>query len=215
MHRVFKQFRDIAMATSLAMVACQAGAAVTVGGFTFADDAFADVLISSSGTFQTSGGSLASVLTDIDAATYAGSLTEGAFVELGFTDNALVNGTGVDLVLFELGVPAGLFVSLTVDGLANPQQRLFVISADTTFDAGGFNLNAAEIDLDFLGVAPGASLTSIAIRLDYTGDGDLLPPALSLVGALNSESNAAPEPTTLALLGLGLAGLASVRRRKH
>lgn len=102
-----------ALAAGIGVAAApDARAAVTIGGLIFDDNAFADVLIRSSGTFSTAGGTLAQALTDIDAGTSAFSFTQGAFVELGFTDNVVVNGPGADLALFELGFDDTVTVSI-------------------------------------------------------------------------------------------------------
>lgn len=202
-----KQFLGSVAVASLLITATPVTAGTMIGGYTFDDNAFADTLISSSGSYSTSGGSLASVLTDTNAGTWAGSLTPNAYVELGFTDNWLVNGAGADLVLFELGIPSIFKVSITIGGTT-----LSYASQDTGFDAGGYNLNAAEINLDDFGVASGASLSSIAVRMD---DGSNTRPSLSLVGALNSRAVDAtvPEPASLVLIGLGFAALRLSRRK--
>lgn len=199
--------RTLAAAAAIAALA-PATAATVVGGYTFDDNAFADTLISSSGAFTTAGGSLVSVLTDTDAGTYAFSRDLGAYVELGFTDNTLVNGTGADLVLFELGVPSIFKLSLTINGITRSYASAFTGST-----AGGFNLNAAAIDLDDFGMPVGASLGSIVIGMD---DDSNTAPSLSLVGALNSgrPGSQVPTPGTLALAGLALLGLGATARRR-
>lgn len=49
------------LALALAGASVNANAAITFGGYTFADNAFADALYYSSGSYTTSGGSLATV----------------------------------------------------------------------------------------------------------------------------------------------------------
>lgn len=85
------------------LAASAASASVSVGGFTFDNNAFVDSLLSSSGSYTVSGGTLSSVLTDTDVGTFAFSFDPGAFLNLGFTDNVAINGAGNDIVLFELG----------------------------------------------------------------------------------------------------------------
>lgn len=182
-----------------------ANAAVSVGGFSFDDDAFVDVLNSSAGNYATTGGALADVVTDVDASTFAFSFDQGAFLDLGFTDNVAINGAGNDIVLFELGVPDRWLV--TINGISSQ-----CLSAGTGFSAGGFNLNACGLDLSAFGIANGGSVSSL--RLSFFDDGTTV--STALVGALNSDSvgGAIPEPATWAMLiaGFGLVGV-SMRRR--
>ena len=192
----------------LALTGISANAATMVGGITFDDNAFADSLISSAGSYDTSGGTLAEVLTDVDAGTWAFSRDRGAYVELGFTDNFLVNGAGADLALFELGTADAMEVLITIGGTKIAYQPVY-----TGESAGGYNLNLAQVDLDDFGVGAGVLLSSIVIELDL---GTTYVPSLSLVGAINSSSGAAPvpEPSTFLLLGGGLVGLVAWRKKR-
>jgi hypothetical protein len=191
----------------LSLGAGSARADIVVGGISFADNAFADVLLNSSGSFTISGApNLEAAITGSDVNSYAFSFSPGAFVELGFTDNVLVNGLGADLAIFELGVPDTVAVTIGATTLS-------YLTVFTGFSAGGFDLNVALINLDDFGVAPGATLTSNVIGLDIQGSGTV--PSLAAVGALNSANAEVPEPASLALWSiLGTAGIAAWRRKR-
>ena len=179
--------------------------ATTIAGYDFVENAFADNLISFYGDYTTYGGDLAGVLTDSDPATYAYSYTEGAYVELGFTDNLLVNGTGADLALFDLGALPGTF-KLTLEGTT-----IEYLTSYTNYAAGSYHLNVALVDLDDFGLGDNAQIGAVLIGMDYY-DPPVPVPTLSLVGALNSAP--IPEPATILLVASGLVGLAAFRRKK-
>mgnify|MGYP001179632912 FL=1 len=192
------------LALALAGASVNANAAITFGGYTFADNAFADALYYSSGSYTTSGGSLATVLTDKDPGTYAYSFDAGANVLLGFTDNDVLNGTGADLAIFELGVPD------TVKVTFGTQTQSF-LTTYTGFSAGGFDLNVALIDFSTFGIASGANLPYVSIGLDTPGNTTV--PSLSLVGAFHVTAVPEPESYSMMLAGLGLIGFMAARRR--
>lgn len=191
------------VAAALAAASMSASATTTVGGIAFEDNAFADALYYSFGDYTTSGGSVASVLTDKDPGTYAFSFTPGANVLLGFTDNNVYNGAGYDLAIFELGVPDTFKVTFG-------NQTKSYTSAGTGFSAGGYALNVAFVDFSDFGIADGANLTYQSITLD-TNIGTV--PSLSLVGALHT-SLPVPEPETYGMMLSGLALMGLVARRR-
>ena len=165
-----------------------------------------DTLISASGLFETTAEDIESVLVDNDPRTFAFSRSPGAYVELGFTDNTVVNGPGPDLALFELGFPNSLEVSLTIGGIT--QEYLAI---DTGFDAAGFNLNVALVDLDDFGLGPNEFINRAVIGLSLISEEFV--PSLAVVAALNNGPSGEPIPqlpdagSTLALLGLSASFL--------
>jgi hypothetical protein len=129
-------------------------------------------------------------------------------VRLGFTDNALVNGSGDDLAIFEVDIADSFLVSLTVGG----ETRTYA-STYTGQNSSGFKINVAMVNLDDFGVAPGTVLDSVVIGLSLVTGGDNPgTPSLSLVGAINSAS--IPDgASTLTLAGISALALVGLSRR--
>ena len=105
------------------------------------------------------------------------------------------------------------FLHLYHTAFSPTSQFVNVIAADD--DSGpGANAQLTTIDLmegvDYFAVSSGFSNSDFgAFELKIEGSGD----STAILGSVNGRSDV-PEPGSLALLGLGLMGLAAVRRRK-
>jgi PEP-CTERM motif len=207
-------FKRAIAAALLAVAGGASASTLEIGGLSLDSLGFADTLISSSGSFITSGASLAKSLTDHDLATWVQSSTPGAQVVLGFTDNRLVNGPGDDLALFEVGHEAYEYSQEGFDSLwvsFNGQRRLY-FTTETTTTVDDHNVNMTRIDLSHFGLAEGVQLDRVEIGLDYVTRDSL--PQLQLVAAMHSVAAPVPEPASALMLLAGGGLLAIARRRR-
>jgi hypothetical protein len=135
-------------------------------------------------------------------------------VQLGFTDNVVVNGVGNDLAIFELGIPDQFAVSLTIDGVSH-----IYSSVDTGYlvgtTASNTKLAVALVNLDDFGLSAGEIIDSVVLGMDIRTNGHV--PTLAAVGALShADATCVPEPVSLAIWSL-LGGCCLVfawRKRK-
>ena len=194
--------------SAAAVAAGPANASIMVAGYTFDDDAFADSA-SGTGFFNTSTGDLVADLTDVDVNTYALSGTVGWNVELSFLDNVAFNGSGVDIVLFELGEVLDGW-KVTINGITLD----YAPSVFTGFFGTVYQINSVGLDLSDFGVAAGQTVSSLRLSEPANPIGSV---STSLVGALNSRSvGTVPEPAawTMMITGFGFVGAALRRRRE-
>jgi hypothetical protein len=186
--------------------------ALTVGGYTFEDYAFATKLKSYNGNFSTTDGySLSDALTDKNEVTYATLAppkVSEAYVVLEFNSCNIVNGPDADIVLFEL---AGLSMfKLKLNDVDKVYTTKYMKTVYTEYYSTGIDLNAVAIDLSDFGIASGALLNSLWIGMDIGGPGNLLP-SLTLAGALNCVH--LPVPPSGWLFAPVLGVLMGIKRR--
>ncbi len=165
-------------------------AATIVAGMTLEDSAFADQVLTSSGTWTIYGGSFSAAVTGSDVTTsyYVTSSSATAYADLLFTDNLIQNRTGADLAVFELsGVGSagqlGCAVTLTINGVKKTYSPVWAQN----------DVYIAKINLDDFGVAANATISQIRIW------GSTAHPDYAAFAAINNVN--LPEPSSICLLG--------------
>ena len=187
--------------------------ALSVAGYTFDDEAFADYLYSASGNPATFtygvGFNYSPTFAEIETSVIGDDLINLAILDsndtltLGFSDNLIVNGVGTDFVIFEMNAVEGGYVDVQLLGLSQAYYSVWT-GYDNGFGTGG-NINAVEVDLSNFGLAMWDTVDLISVTGMTNFD-------LAAIGALNSQS--IPDPSVVFLLGSAcLIGFAGARRK--
>ena len=123
---------------------------------------------------------------------------------------------GFDIEQFTVFFDLGLYSDLLVEGSPLDWDGLEV-QPDPELPDDGF---ADWLALGF-GIAPGSSLSGFSVAFTWLGQGtpgaqrfDIIDP-ISFEALRSGVTTPVPEPGTLGLLGLGMAGMAWVRRRRN
>jgi len=186
----------------LVAIVGQARGEVTIAGYSFADNAFPDVLISQFGTFSITGApDLAGAVLGADLNSYARGTSYDAHYTVGYTDNIVRNVPGPDIAFFELWIEDNFHVEI------NGVRRL----VNTQYNVGQGphgTLNIGLVDLDDFGLPPGAMVDRVTLWVGSGWSPSEYTPTMTVVGA------AIPEPATTALLMVG-SGLMMLRRKRR
>ena len=154
------------------ITASDAYADVTIDGFTFDDTAFPDAGFLVSGgpptfNFPMTGNVNDDLLMAADSNPDTFLSGFPVIFDLSFIDNRLVNGSGPDLVIFDVGspdLPEIAFIEVEFEGVFRGPIMYQVV--DTGDMAAGETLYAMQIDLDDFLIPMGALIRTIRINND-------------------------------------------------
>jgi len=193
-------------ALTAALAAGGADAAIIKGSLAFVGNAFADEarILPPGGAIPHGAATVEAAVTGPLLSSYIDAFDMGEILEVTFTDNAVVNGPGNDLVVFE-ALAVNLFrVAVYASGEAAPSAyRSYVPVAQGIID--GMPMNTALIDLSDYGLPPDAEVTRLLVQSEDQNGTEI-----AGLGALNS----VPEPASALLIGLGAVSLLARRRTR-
>jgi hypothetical protein len=191
------------------VVAAQSHGSITKGSLTFDDNAFADsaqMIVGSIDSFDGGATDVNDALTGSDLSKMFGlfEFDGSEIVEVSFTDNAIYNGAGFDLVVYEMHFAEGVKLAVDLGGGVFSSYLSFGAAGEGFIEGG--TVNAARINLDAFGLGAGAIVDTIRIMPDSNT------PELSGAAAFNNTDTVTviPEPSTFIawslLGGLGIIG---------
>lgn len=209
--------KKLALAGSAAALVClmNSNADASIGGIEFPDGAisFADEVESYTAGANVSGQWLLSDsslgVPDYDGTSGAVSLGIGGELIVKFTDNSLTTSgnSNKDLHIFEVGgVTEAFNLAISTDGIS-------------WIDLGNVSGQPTSVDIDGVaGVIAGTKYSYVRLR-DVAPNQSGSPFGEADIDAIGAISSAAPvdevpEPVTVSLLGLGLAGIVARRRAR-
>jgi len=137
---------------------------------------------------------------------YSTPIVNGSGADLGIVDASYSVNDTYRVAVSTDGVNFTSFISFAEPGTDTGVTRAYYFRAFLT-DAA--NLSVISMDLSDFGLAPGDSIT--AVRITGSPQADLI----RVAGFLAADTAPVPEPATLSLLGLGLAGMGARRWRQR